>query len=210
MEAMEGTRKMKLYYAPGTCSLAPHICLREAGLKFDLDKVDLATKKTTSGADYRQVNPNGYVPALQLDDGETLTEAAVTMQYIADRKPEAGLLPKAGTMERYRVLELLNFISSEIHKTMGALFNPAVPDAFRKIAEERLAARFDVLAKKLDGKPFLTGDRFTAADAYLFTVLGWAPYLKISLAKWPALTAYSERVKARASVQAALKAEAAA
>ncbi len=198
---------MKLYYAQGACSLAPHICLREAGLKFDLEKVDLATKKTSSGADYKAVNPNGYVPTLQLDSGELLTEAAVMMQYIADRKPESGLVPKAGTMERYRVRELLNFVSSEIHKTLGALFNPAVPDGFRKIAEDRLATRFDVLTKKLDGKQFLTGGNFTAADAYLFTVLGWAPYLKVSLAKWPALTAYSDRVKARASVQAALKAE---
>jgi glutathione S-transferase len=198
---------MKLYYTPGACSLAPHICLLETGLKFDLEEVDLATKKTKTGADYGTVNPKGYVPALQLDNGELLTEAAVIMQYVADRKPEAGLMPKAGTMERYRALELLNFVSAEIHKSLGPLFNPAVPDAYRKITEERLAARFDLLTKKLEGKQFLMGSNFTAPDAYLFTVLGWAPHLKISLDKWPALTAYSERVKARAPVRAALKAE---
>ncbi|MGH6962651.1 MAG: glutathione transferase GstA [Dongiaceae bacterium] len=198
---------MKLYFSPGACSLAPHIALREAGFKFDTEQVDLATKKTKSGADYRQVNPKGYVPALQLDNGEVLTEVPVILQYIADQKPESGLVPKAGTMERYRTQEWLNFVTSELHKGFGALFNPAVPDAYRTIAIDKVGQRLDFLAGKLDGKQYLQGDRFTAPDAYLFTILGWAPYLKVSLDKWPALGAYSGRVAARPAVQAALKAE---
>lgn len=198
---------MKLYYAPGACSLSSHICLREAGLKFDLERVDLATKKTASGADYRQVNPNGYVPAFVLDNGEVLTENAVVLQYIADQKPASGLMPAPGTMERYRALEWLNFIAAELHKTFGPLFNPAVPDAYRTMSVERLAARFDVVAKKLDGKQYVLGERFSAPDAYLFTVLGWAPHLKVSLDKWPALKSYADRVGKRPAVQAALKAE---
>ncbi len=198
---------MKLYFSPGACSMAPHIALREAGLTFDIEQVDLATKKTKSGADYKQINPKGYVPALQLDNGEVLTEAPVILQYIADQKPESGLAPKPGTMERYRTQEWLNFITSELHKGFGALFNPAVPEDYRKIAIEKIGLRLDFLAGKLDGKQYLQGDKFTAPDAYLFTILGWAPHLKVSLDKWPALAAYSGRVAARPAVQATLKAE---
>jgi glutathione S-transferase len=198
---------MKLYFAPGACSLAPHISLREAGYQFDLEQVDLATKKTKSGGDYTKVNAKGYVPALQLDNGEVLTEAPVILQYIGDQKPESGLVPKAGTMERYRTQEWLNFITSELHKGFGALFNPKTPEDYRPVAIERLGLRFDFLAKNLNGNPYLTGDKFTAPDAYLFTVLSWAPYLKVSLDKWPTLGAYLGRVGARPQVQAALKAE---
>lgn len=198
---------MKLYFTPGACSLAPHIGLREAGYQFDLEQVDLATKKTKSGADYTKVNAKGYVPALQLDNGEVLTEAPVILQYIADQKPESGLVPKAGTMERYREQEWLNFVTSELHKGLGALFNPKTPEDYKPVAIERIGMRLDFLAKQLDGKPYLMGDKFTAADAYLFTVLSWTPHLKISLDKWPTLGAYLGRVAARPQVQAALKAE---
>jgi glutathione S-transferase len=198
---------MKLYYAPGACSLAPHIGLREAGYQFDLEQVDLAAKKTKSGADYTKINGKGYVPALQLDSGEVITEAPVILQYIADQKPESGLAPKAGTMERYRTQEWLNFVTSELHKGFGILFNPALPENARPAVVDRLGQRLDFLAKQLDGKPYLTGDKFTAPDAYLFTVLSWAPHLKISLDRWPTLKAYVERVAGRPHVQAALKAE---
>jgi glutathione S-transferase len=198
---------MKLYYAPGACSLAPHIGLREAGYQFDLEQVDLAAKKTKSGADYTKINGKGYVPALQLDSGEVITEAPVILQYIADQKPESGLAPKAGTMERYRTQEWLNFVTSELHKGFGILFSPALPENARPAVIDRLGQRLDFLAKQLDGKPYLTGDKFTAPDAYLFTVLSWAPHLKISLDRWPTLKTYVERVAGRPQVQAALKAE---
>ena len=198
---------MKLYYSPGACSLSPHICLREAGLTFDLEQVDLGTKKTASGADYTAVNANGYVPALKLDGGETLTEGPAIVQWIADQKPDSGLMPKSGTMDRYRAQSWLNFITSELHKGIGALFNPKVPDAWRAMTIERVGGRFDYLVKQLEGKQFLMGSQFTAADAYLFTVLGWTQYLNISLDKWPALKSYMGRVAARPHVQAAMKAE---
>jgi glutathione S-transferase len=198
---------MKLYFTPGACSMAPHILLRETGQKFDLEQVDLASKKTKSGADYKKVNGKGYVPALQLDNGEVITEAPIILQYIADQKPEAGLIPKAGTMERYRTQEWLNFVTSELHKGFGALFNPAVPDAYRTIAIDRIGTRLDFLAPQLEGKQYLQGDKFTAPDAYLFTVLSWAPHLKMSLDKWPGIPAYLGRVAARPQVQATLKAE---
>jgi glutathione S-transferase len=198
---------MKLYYTPGACSLAPHIALREAGYQFDLEQVDLAAKKTKGGADFTKVNAKGYVPALQLDNGEVLTEAPIILQYIADPKPESGLAPKAGTMERYRTQEWLNFVTSELHKGFGILFNPALPEAARPVVIDKLGSRLDFLAKQLDGKPYLTGDKFAAPDAYAFTVLSWAPYLKISLDKWPTLKAYVERIAGRPQVQAALKAE---
>jgi glutathione S-transferase len=198
---------MRLYFTPGACSLAPHISLREAGLNFDLEQVDLAAKKTKGGADYTKVNPKGYVPALQLDNGDVLTEAPIILQYIGDLKPESGLVPKAGTMERYRTQEWLNFVTSELHKGLGILFNPALPENARPAVVDKLGQRLDFLTAHLNGRPYLTGDKFTAPDAYLFTVLSWAPYLKVSLDKWPALQAYIERVGGRPAVQAALKAE---
>lgn len=198
---------MKLYYVPGACSMAPHIALREAGLTFDLDKMDPATRRTERGEDYLKVNPKGSVPALRLDDGEVLTEVAVILQYIGDRKPESGLAPAAGGMARYRLAEWLNYISSEVHKQLGPLFNPKLPPEWRDNQLNLLGKRFDILAERLASHPYLMGDRFTAADAYLFTVMNWCKLFKLDLGKWPALTAYLARVAARPAVQAALKAE---
>jgi glutathione S-transferase len=199
---------MKLYFSPGACSLSPHIALREAGLGFDLEQVDLASKKTKSGADLASVNPKNYVPVLELDNGEILTESGIIAQYIADKAPGAKLAPAAGTLERYRVQEWLNYVASELHKGIGQLFNPKMPDAFKQTVKEAiLPPRFDFLSKKLDGKQYLMGDSFTVADGYLFTVLNWTGPLGIDLGKWPVLKAYQERVAARPAVQAALQAE---
>ncbi len=198
---------MKLYYSPGACSLAPHMALREAGLDCELEKVDLASKKTETGADFTGVNPKGYVPCLKLDSGETLTECAVLLQWIADQKPGSGLAPAAGTPERYRLMEILNFIATELHKGFGSLFNPALPDVAKNIALENLKGRLGYANQQLAGKQFLMGSGFTVADCYLATVLGWAGFLKIDLAPWPNLGAYLGRVMARPAVQATLKAE---
>jgi len=198
---------MKLYYFPGACSLSPHIALRETGLSFDLEQMDPKTKKTKSGADYLKVNPKGYVPALQLDDGQVLTEAAVIVQYIADKKPEAKLLPTAGGIERYRAQEWLNYIATEIHKGVGALFNPNATDQWKQVLREGVAPKFDFLTKRLEGKSYAFGDGFTVIDGYLFTVLGWTQYVGIDLTKWPVLKSYSDRIAQRPAVQAALKAE---
>jgi glutathione S-transferase len=198
---------MKLYYTPGACSMAADIALHEAGIAFTPERVDLATKKTAAGADFTNINPKGYVPALGLDDGSVLTEAGTVLQYIADRKPEAGLAPAAGTMERYRLMEWVNFISSEIHKGFGPLWNPKTPDEVRKGAIAQLGKRFDYLANALGDKPYLMGERFTIADAYLFTVLNWTSLHKVDLAPWPTLQAYMGRVAARPKVQATLRAE---
>jgi glutathione S-transferase len=198
---------MKLYFAPGACSLSSHIALRESGLPFDIDQVDLASKQTKSGADFRTINPKGYVPALQLDDGQVLTEAAVIVQYIADRKPEAKLAPPAGTRERYLLQEWLNFIATELHKGISPLFKPNMPEAWQQVVKDGIATRFDFLTKRLQGKPYVMGESFTVADGYLFTILNWTNFVKIDLGKWPALKAYLERVAARPAVRAALKAE---
>ena len=199
---------MKLYFSPGACSLSSHIALREAGLAFDLEQVDLGTKKTKSGADLTTVNPKNYVPALELDNGEVLTEAAVIAQYIADKADGKKLLPAAGTMERYRAQEWLNYVAAELHKGVGQLFNPKMPDDFKKTVKDAiLPPKFDFLSKGLEKRQYLTGDTFTAADAYLFTILNWTGMLGIDLSRWPALTAYQGRVAARPAVQAALKAE---
>ncbi len=198
---------MKLYFYPGACSMAPHIVLREAGYQFDLDKVDLAKKQTASGEDYTKVNPKGYVPALRLDDGQVLTEAGAILQYLADHKPESGLAPKAGTLERYRLMEWLNFIASEVHKTLGALFNPKITPEWKNDRIALFSRRCDFLVRTLDGKPYLMGDKFSVADAYLFTILGWANLFKLDMSKWPALQNYSSRIAARPAVQQAMKAE---
>jgi glutathione S-transferase len=198
---------MKLYYIPHACSLSPHIALRETGLSFDLEQVDSKTEKTKSGADFLKVNPKGYVPVLQLDDGQTLTEAAVIVQYIADKKPEAKLLPAAGTTERYRAQEWLNYIATEIHKGVGALFNPKLTDPWKDVLRESVAPKFDYLSKRLEGRSYAFGDGFSAVDGYLFTILGWPQYVGIDLAKWPVLKSYTDGIAKRPSVQAALKAE---
>jgi glutathione S-transferase len=196
---------MKLYFSPGACSLHPHIVLRETGLPFTLERVDLRAHKTHDGKDYYAINPKGYVPALQLDDGSVLTEGAVIDQYIADRKPEAKLLPPAGTMERYRVQEWLNFIASEIHKSFGPLF--AGPEEAKEPARARVSKRFDLVAHELDARPYLVGNSFTVADAYLFNMLTWTKFTGIDLARWPALQAFFARVQERPAVLAALAAE---
>ena len=198
---------MKLYYYPGACSMAVHIALREAGIPFDLDKVDLAKHQTGNGEDFYKVNPKGYVPALGLDDGQVLTEDAVLLQYVADQKPASGLAPKAGTMERYRLMEWLNFISSEVHKTLGALFNPKITPEWKDNQIALFGRRCDFLVQQLGGKPYLTGDKFTIADAYLFTILGWANLFKLDMGKWPALQNYAGRIATRPAVKEAMKAE---
>ncbi len=198
---------MKLYYSPGACSLAPHIVLREAGFEFDLEKVSLAAKKTASGEDFTQINPKGYVPVLKLDDGHMLTEGPAIDQYLADKKPTSGLAPANGTMERYHLIEWLNFISTELHKQFGPLFKPSTPQETRQTQVNLLGKRFDYVVDQLKNKQYLTGDVFTIADAYLFTVLNWGDVLKLDMSKWPVLQKYVARVAARPQVQAALKAE---
>lgn len=198
---------MKLYYTPGACSLAPHIVLRETGSKFETEKVDLAGKRTSTGADYTRINPKGYVPALELDNGQVLTEVGTVIQYIADQKKELDLVPEYRTLERYRLMEWINFISSEIHKTFGPLFKPDTPEATQQNQRTLLAKRFDYLAEQLKGKQFLMGEHFTVADAYLFTVLNWTGMLKVDLAPWPILQTYMARVAIRPAVNDALKAE---
>jgi glutathione S-transferase len=197
---------MKLYHSPAACSLAPHIALYETGLPFTAAKVDLRTHKLADGTDYYTINPKGYVPLLELDNGERLSEVAVILQYIADRKP-GGLAPAFGTMERYRLMEWLNFIATEVHKQYSPLWNPATPDATREAQRAKLATRFDLIAQTLATQPYLTGDAFTVADAYLFTVLNWSHTLKVDLAPWPALREFQARVAARPNVRKAMQAE---
>lgn len=201
---------MKLYFSPGTCSFSPHIALREAGLAVELLRVDLKTRTLADGSDFAAINPKGYVPVLELDDGTRLTEGPAIVQYIADRKPESGLAPQAGTLARYQLQEWLGFINSEIHKGFSPLFNPATPDGYKTIARDNLARRFDWLAGHLGAHDYLLGERFTVADGYLYTVLGWCQWVGIELKQWPALLAFQERIGERRSVREALAAEAAA
>jgi glutathione S-transferase len=198
---------MKLYYSPGACSLATHITLRELGLPFEAVAVDLAKKTTSSGADFNTINPKGYVPALELDDGSILTEGTAIMQYLADQKPAAGLAPANGTLERYRLQEWLGFINSEVHKSFGPLFDATAAAAVKDAARKRIAKRLGFVEKSLAGRQFLMGDRFTVADAYLYTIAAWTGSMGIELAEWPALTAFQARVAARPAVQAAQAAE---
>ena len=198
---------MKLYYSPGACSLAPHIVAREAGLPVTLEKVDLANRTTDSGANFATINPKGYVPVIALDDGSVLTEVAAILQYLADRKPGAGLAPANGTTERYRLIEWLTFISSEIHKGFSPLWNPTTPDSVKAATKDRLATRFAYLDEILAKQPYLTGETFTVADAYLFTVMNWTNFLSIDIASFKSLSAFMSRVAARPKVQEALVAE---
>lgn len=198
---------MKLYYSPGACSMSPHIVLHESGLPFTLEKVDLRAKKTETGADYTAICPKGQVPALQLDSGEILTEGPAIVQYIADRAPEKKLAPAAGTLQRYRLLEWLNFISTELHKSHTPLFRSTLPDEYKKTLLQNIADRYSYVAQQIEGKDYLLGDTFTAADAYLFTILGWASHVNIDLSRWPTLQAYQQRISTRPSVQTVLKAE---
>jgi glutathione S-transferase len=198
---------MKLYYSPGACSLSPHIALREAGLPVTLAKVDLKAKTVEGGENFLDVNPKGYVPALRLDDGQVLTEGPAIVQYIADLKPGSGLAPAAGTTERYRLQEWLNFVSTEVHKPMGSMFNPAQTKEWKEAVQAGLAKRLDWLEGELSGRDFLMGKAFTVVDGYLFTVLGWGKYVGFDLGKWPAVSRYLGRIAGRPAVAEALKAE---
>ena len=201
---------MKLYFNPSVCSLAPHIALREAGLKFDLVKVDIRAHTVADGSDYYQINPKGYVPVLMLDNGELLTEGSVISEYIADLNPAANLAPPVGTMARTRLREWMAFISTEVHKGFGPLFNPSMPEELKTMARTKLGGRLDWIVKQLGDKPYLMGDTFTIADAYLFTVLGWGKWTGVDIAQWPTLVSYVERIAARPKVMEAMAAEAAA
>lgn len=198
---------MKLYLKPGACSLSPHIVLCELGLPHETEVVDTKAGKTAGGVDFSTINPKGFVPALALDNGEVLTEGPAIVQYLAEQKPEAGLLPPPATLARARVQELLNFIGTDIHKSFTPLFRPEAADGWKATGRANIERHFTFLNKVLDGRAFLTGDAFTVADAYLFTVLGWTKFVNIDLAPWPNLVAYQQRIAARPAVQAALKSE---
>lgn len=198
---------MKLFYSPGACSLSPHIVSREAGVPIDIVRIDNKAKKTETGADFWQINPKGQVPVLQLDDGEMLTEGPAIVQYIADKAPQSKLIPASGSIERYHVLEWLNFVTSEIHKGFTPLFKPNTPDEYRAISKDNLANRFNYVDKHLAGRAYLVGDHFTVADAYLFTVLRWASIHKIDLSRYPNISAYMGRIAERPRVKQALQAE---
>lgn len=198
---------MKLYYSPGACSLSPHIALREAGLNFELVQVDLASKKTASGQNYLEINPAGYVPCLQLDDGRTLTEGPAILQYVADQVPGKLLAPANGSFERYHLQQWLNFISTELHKNFSPLFNPAASEDWRNAVRQAIAARLGVVATRFEDAPYLLGDSLSVADIYLFVVLSWGAYVNLDLSPWPALQAFMGRVGGREAVQAALRAE---
>jgi len=198
---------MKLYYAPGACSLASHIVLREAGLAHTLDKVDTATKRTAEGKDFLAVSPHGYVPALEIEPGFVLTEGPAILQYLADKVPAAQLAPANGTVERYRLQSWLNFITSEIHKGFSPLFKPSMPPEAKALFVEQLGQRFDVVERHLARHDYLMGERYSVADVYLFVTTNWAAYLGISLDRWPAINALRARVAARPAVQAAMAAE---
>jgi glutathione S-transferase len=198
---------MKLYVSPGACSLAPHIALIAAGLPFTVERVSMKNKTLASGGDYRAINDKGAVPALQLEDGKVLTEAAVLLQYIADQAPGAKLAPPQGEFARYQMMEWLNYIATELHKRFTPIFTPGSTEEGRAAAWTGLARPLDYLAGKLEGGQFLMGGEFSIADAYLFTVLNWVGFAKFSLADWPALQAYQARVAALPAVQQALRAE---
>ena len=198
---------MKLYYSPGACSLSPHIVARELGLPITLQKVNTKDKSMEGGGDFWKVNARGYVPVLELDNGERLTEGPAIVQYLADRKPDAGLAPKAGTIERYRLQEWLNFLTSEVHKQFSPLFRPNTPEDYKPIAKQNLASRFDWIEQQLAGKDYLTGKQFTVADAYLFVLLNWTKPTQIDLSKWPNLQAFQKRVAARPKVKEAMQFE---
>lgn len=197
---------MKLYFSAASCSLASNIALHEAGIPYDLTKVDLKTHTTEDGADFYAIHDKGYVPYIVMDNGQGLSEGVAILQYIADQKPESALAPKAGTLERYRLQEWLTYINSELHKVIGSMFDPSMNAETREKTIEKSGKRLDWLSKKLDGKTYLMGNTFTVADGYLFTVLNWCQWVGIDLAKWPVLQGFMGRVDARPKVQEALKA----
>ena len=202
---------MKLYFSPGACSFSPHLALREAGIDFELVKVDLKSHTLVSdGSDFRRINPKGYVPVLELDNGKRLSEGPAIVQYIADLKPDAGLAPKAGSFERYQLQEWLGFINSEIHKNFSPLFNPNTSEEAKANTRQNLGNRLTYVSEQLGTNDFLMGSQFTVADGYLFTVLNWSQWTAIDLSQWPTLVAFQERISNRPSVQEARAAEAAA
>lgn len=198
---------MKLFYSPGACSLSPHIVLNELDLPYTVEKVDLKNHTTASGADFYTINAKGYVPALQLDNGEVLTEGPAIIQYLADQKPQVNLLPNAGSLERARVQEWLNFIGTELHKTLAALFNPSISPEAKTKTIDTFGKRLGFVEKALQGKDFLTGKNFSVADAYLFTIVNWAPMLSIDISPWPTVAEFQKRVASRPAVQKTLKDE---
>ena len=198
---------MKLYYSPGACSLSPHIVAYEAELPLELIKVDLNNKLTETKQDFQQLNPNGYVPLLILDDGNQLTEGPAIVQYLADQAPDKKLIPLAGTFERYKSQQWLNFISTEIHKSFGLLFNPAASDATKELAIDILKKRLAIVAEQLSSQPYLLGETFSVADAYLFVTLSWGQYVNVDISRWPALARYADKISERPAVQKAMKAE---
>jgi glutathione S-transferase len=198
---------MKLYYSPGACSLSPHIVAREAGIPVQLQKVNTKDKSMEGGGDFWKVNARGYVPVLELDNGERLTEGPAIVQYLADQKPESGLAPKPGTLERYRLQEWLNFLTSEVHKQFSPLFKPTTPEDYKPIAKQNITTRFDWLDQQLAGKDYLMGKQFTVADAYLFVLTNWTKPTQIDLSKWPNIAAFQKRVAARPKVKEAMQAE---
>lgn len=198
---------LKLYYSPGACSLSPHIALCEAGLQFELEQVDTKAKKTKAGADFLAINPNGYVPALKIADGQVLTEGPAIVQWIADQRPESHLAPANGTFERSRLQQWLNFISTEIHKSYSPLFSAETPEAYKTITKDKLFKRYAYVNDQLKGKHFLLGNHFTVADGYLFTVTNWANFLKLDLSEFREVAQFSDRVHSRPKVLQALKAE---
>ncbi len=198
---------MKLYYSPGACSLSPHIVANEAGIPLDLVKVDTKSKTIAREGDFWDVNPKGYVPALELDDGEVLTEGPAIVQYLADRAPQAELAPANGSFERVRLQETLNYLTSEIHKSYSPLFRSDVLPAVREERLAYLAKRYALIEKQLEGRKYLSGDRFTVADAYLFTLTRWARAVKLDLSGFPNLEAFQKRVGSRKAVLEAMRAE---
>jgi glutathione S-transferase len=198
---------MKLYYSPGACSLSPHIALLEAGLPYDLIKVDLRAKKLENGDDYLKVNPKGQVPALALDSGELITEGPVIVQMIADQATSKNLAPAHGSSERYKLLEWLNFITAELHKNFGPMFSPVLADEAKAFFKDRVMAKFRYIDSQMAGRDYLMGSQFTVADGYLFTMLSWADRMKFDLSAMPHLLAYKARVAARPKVQEALTRE---
>ncbi len=198
---------MKLYYSPGACSLSPHIIACEAELPVELIKVDLTSKLTETAEDFKQLNPNGYVPLLILDDGNSLTEGPAIVQYLADQVPDKKLIPPAGTFERYQLQQWLNFISTEIHKSFSPLFNPAAPEAAKELATGLLTKRLETVAEHLSSQPYLLGEYYSVADAYLFVTLSWGQYVNIDISRWPALARYADKISGRPAVQKAMKAE---
>lgn len=198
---------MKLYFSPGACSLSPHIILQESGLPFTTEKVDLRSKRTASGADYASINPKGYVPALETDEGVLLTEGPAIVQYLADKVPEKNLAPANGSIERYQMMSWLNFIGTEIHKNYSPLFNPASSDELKAYVKQNLTKRYGYVENMLEGSDYLVGNQFSVADAYLFVVTNWAGMLKFDLSAFPRLAAFQKRIGSRPAVQQALEAE---